>query len=486
MKIKFITTILLLCMPILTFAASWADNGSYDVSWYKKSQTEFQISTAKELAGMAYLVNNNYTSFEGKTVKLAADINLGEKYWEPIGMGNTTFEGTFDGDGHRIYNVHINEGDRLYRSGVWVSVVNATLKNFKLLGTVSIDGDTTIGLVAGRAAKSTISDIYVDGIIKFKNESVSTNTGFKYWYQIGGCVGEAANCKFLNIRNYSVIEFVFGKSNGDNCYGNVNLYAGGIVGSGDGNTYNRCQTENACVIGINGYVTNSSYSQVGSGGIYYGGIAGHDTSSSTTFTTCYAKVRNFEGHHYNGTFDGVSFYYGGIVGGANTGLNVHPLNNCVAITSNYTITGHPYTWAASYYHTSSCFAGITCRKPVNTKICYSNNNVRKNIEKVRINDVGECGSTSFSSNEMLTKEFVDELNFYTQLEYDKDIWTLENGNLEFLPEDQGNGSVDEINVDAPNEIVAIYDLNGNRLNEIQNGVNIVVYKGGCVRKIVKI
>lgn len=112
--------------------------------------------------------------------------------------------------------------------------------------------------------------------------------------------------------------------------------------------------------------------------------------------------------------------------------------------------------------------------------------MRKNIEKVRTNDVGECGSTSFSSNEMLTKEFVDELNFYTQLEYDKDIWTLENGNLEFLPEDQGNGSVDEINVDAPNEIVAIYDLNGNRLNEIQNGVNIVVYKGGCVRKIVKI
>lgn len=42
MKIKFITTILLLCMPILTLAASWADNGSYDVSWYKKSQTEFQ------------------------------------------------------------------------------------------------------------------------------------------------------------------------------------------------------------------------------------------------------------------------------------------------------------------------------------------------------------------------------------------------------------------------------------------------------------
>lgn len=172
MKIKFITTILLLCMPILTFAASWADNGSYDVSWYKKSQTEFQISTAKELAGMAYLVNNNYTSFEGKTIKLTADINLGEKYWKPIGMGNTIFEGTFDGDGHRIYNVHINESDRLYRSGFWVSVVNATLKNFKLLGNVSIDGDTTIGLVAGRATKSTICDIYVDSTIKFKKEPV--------------------------------------------------------------------------------------------------------------------------------------------------------------------------------------------------------------------------------------------------------------------------------------------------------------------------
>ena len=87
-------------------------------------------------------------------------------------MGNTKFEGTFDGDGHRIYNVHINEGDRLYRSGFWVSVVNATLKNFKLLGNVSIDGNTTIGLVAGRATKSTISDIYVDSTIKFKKEPV--------------------------------------------------------------------------------------------------------------------------------------------------------------------------------------------------------------------------------------------------------------------------------------------------------------------------
>ena len=88
--------------------------------WYSDiSASEFIISTAKELAGLAYLINNKI-DFAGKTIKLAANINhqdadvtiLNNDYsvksdltlrsWTPIGTGENLFRGTFDGQGYTI------------------------------------------------------------------------------------------------------------------------------------------------------------------------------------------------------------------------------------------------------------------------------------------------------------------------------------------------------------------------------------------------
>lgn len=64
-----------------TSAEKWDDYGSYEISWYDKNNTEYHISNAAEFAGLAYIVNNNISSFKGKTIYIDNNINLSGKDW---------------------------------------------------------------------------------------------------------------------------------------------------------------------------------------------------------------------------------------------------------------------------------------------------------------------------------------------------------------------------------------------------------------------
>ena len=55
-------------------ATRW--DGAVDLSWYDGTDTEFTITTARQLAGVAELVNSNTTDFAGKTIRLGADLYL--------------------------------------------------------------------------------------------------------------------------------------------------------------------------------------------------------------------------------------------------------------------------------------------------------------------------------------------------------------------------------------------------------------------------
>ena len=79
--------------------AGWLDNAAnYDTSWYLNSSLPYNIDTAKELAGLAYLVNRSGKDFNGETINITADIDLREYDWETIA---NTFSGTIDGT-HKI------------------------------------------------------------------------------------------------------------------------------------------------------------------------------------------------------------------------------------------------------------------------------------------------------------------------------------------------------------------------------------------------
>lgn len=65
---------------------------------YRKSKSTYKITTANEMAGLAYLVNNENITFEGKNIEVAKDIDLTENTWETI---KNIFKGNICGS-HRI------------------------------------------------------------------------------------------------------------------------------------------------------------------------------------------------------------------------------------------------------------------------------------------------------------------------------------------------------------------------------------------------
>lgn len=123
MKIKKIVALLitlamcigLLTVPVMAEGDAW-DGTTVDTDWYTNNTeaTEFTLSTGAELAGLAQLVNGG-NSFEGKTIKLDADIDLNNQEWTPIGGNGEanveagSFWGIFDGDNHTIKNLKVTE-----------------------------------------------------------------------------------------------------------------------------------------------------------------------------------------------------------------------------------------------------------------------------------------------------------------------------------------------------------------------------------------
>jgi len=129
-----------------------------DTSWYDESKTEFTITTRDQLYGFADLVNSGVT-FAGKTVKLAADIDLTGKVWTPIGTSiydknpSTAdvkmFAGNFDGGNHTITGLSSDRyvpassetASTEYSFGLFGYVYGANISNVKLAN-VDIDGTT--------------------------------------------------------------------------------------------------------------------------------------------------------------------------------------------------------------------------------------------------------------------------------------------------------------------------------------------------------
>jgi len=155
-----------------------AENGGYDTDWYTDNMylKEYEISEPDELAGFAYLVNNNYEDFNGVTIKLTKDINLGSKQWTSIGSSSSSFKGTFDGGGHTISNLTISNISSSGYYGLFGYAQGATIQdieieNVDISGTLSVTSGTgtSIGGAVGYANNCIISDVSVSGNIEMSS-----------------------------------------------------------------------------------------------------------------------------------------------------------------------------------------------------------------------------------------------------------------------------------------------------------------------------
>ena len=227
---------------VKTGADEW--DGTADTKRYNDTDTEFTLTTAEQFAGFRDLVDAGNT-FEGKTVKLAVDIDL-ECYdaegnrvsFNPISYGyysNTqkSFMGTFDGDKHTVYGLYQNGWDleakypgEDYTSstaggGLFASVMNATIKNLAVSGANITMECVDMGVVVG----------YAQGNCTFENIVVTDSKIANYQRYTGGVVGEV--CKgdmskeYTHIfRNVTVDSSVVVSS----LWGDFDNACGGVIG----------------------------------------------------------------------------------------------------------------------------------------------------------------------------------------------------------------------------------------------------------------
>lgn len=195
-------------------------DGTADTSWYTSdtSKTTYTITTAAQLAGLAQIVNAKMTTFEGVTIELGADIVLNEgnceewgttapaNKWTPIGLknGNNFFKGIFDGCGHTISGMYINDSDGAMGTGSGSALglfgvcsqtnVNKemAIKNVSLVNSyVSCAVSDTAAMLVGQiytsvAAEINLTDLYVQGVL--------LNTGTIKSYSGGVCA-------YINLQN---------------------------------------------------------------------------------------------------------------------------------------------------------------------------------------------------------------------------------------------------------------------------------------------
>ena len=213
-----------------------------DTSWYKADAKEMVIDSVADLYGLAMLSSTN--NFEGKTIKLAADITVNSvdattlagwvngtavasNEWMTIGSSAKPFAGTFDGQGHTISGVYSVTNEQ-YNGLFGVTTPTSMIKNISLKDSYFAhngNNKTEDGKDAAAYMGSIAGDLRGDMDSVYSNAIVTSSAN-----QVGGLVGRANGAKDAkgNLTTSTI----------NNCWfdgqvmltGEIARYAGGIAG----------------------------------------------------------------------------------------------------------------------------------------------------------------------------------------------------------------------------------------------------------------
>ncbi len=132
--------------------------------WDGKTLTEitpnadgvYEVRTGAELAWIASQVNSGNTAIT--KVKLMNDISLGNNAWTPIGDNYKEFSGEFDGNGHIISDLYINNKNG--RQALFGTVRKATITKLGVKGSVTTNQQYAAGIVAYAYEGTVISQCF--------------------------------------------------------------------------------------------------------------------------------------------------------------------------------------------------------------------------------------------------------------------------------------------------------------------------------------
>ncbi|MDD3281711.1 MAG: T9SS type A sorting domain-containing protein [Bacteroidales bacterium] len=337
-------------------------DGTSDTTWYNTTDTLFQLTTAEQLAGLAMMVNNG-NSFQGKTIELMNDLDLGGELetplnWMPIGYIYTdtlSFSGIFDGNNFTVENLYLQElvEDTLNMglfgciNGAAISnvIINNVFFNFNqdlkyissrgvLVGDCSYSQIVNCHIkaiincydcagIAGEMSYSSVSYCSFNGKIEGNGNGIAGIAGIVRNSNVNNCISHAI------IKGNKYVGGIAAISSYSNIFNNIFMgecevsytYSGGIIGSSFHDTiennfaitsqvgYGVSEIEILSIGGLIGdlynsninncYITGGKISSLG----FSGGIVGY--GDIIDIENCYASTYMSEKGEYSGNIAGV-------------------------------------------------------------------------------------------------------------------------------------------------------------------------------------
>ncbi len=249
-------------MLTLTFAdATSIEAGKpYIAKW----GADLIIRSASDWNAFADNVNNGIDSYQGKVVKLAANITVSTM----VGIDNTSFKGTFDGCG---YTLTFNKTATGAYCAPFCNTADATFRNLKVAGTINTGYRFAGGLICLSTGSCTIENCQSSIIINTSVNGDGTHGGF-----IACCnFGSGGTISFTNCLFNGTIS----GSNTSHCGGYVGWRSGSLA-----MTFTNCLMAGSMNITLDGntaifYRTNGAAASMNHS--YYKGSYGNATKQGT-------------------------------------------------------------------------------------------------------------------------------------------------------------------------------------------------------------
>ena len=275
------------------------------------AEDPYLIYTAEQLAYLAYMVNNGYSTYSGNYIKLMSDLDMDSISWTPIGNSNYLFMGSFNGNHHTIKNLTLTESLMyvgLFGRTSYATVSDIGLVNVQISATYFDGSWSAVGALIGEATETYVYGCFAETTANVRNGNqlpiggligmfLSGNVSNCYAIanltvnartpEVGGLIGTTGwtSSGYVTIENCFAVADIY-------AYGTSDCYAGGLVGINFNYT-----NINSC------FVLNTSVDATTSN---VGAICGKKYSGTLTLSNCYNAGCTVSGTHSGSTIDAAS------------------------------------------------------------------------------------------------------------------------------------------------------------------------------------
>lgn len=239
------------------YAVLTNSNGSSVLYSTTGISTVVNVSSCEEFHDMSSNLDTLASTF-----RLTEDLDFSSYYWE-LDPTERSFTGIFDGQGHSIKNLTIQNATMTggVKTGIFFNF-NGTFKNASFVNAI-VSGYTDVAIIGGNSYGCTVTNVSFSNCTVKQDEEVTGGDGY-FSTIIGRCRGGESLFENITIDNSTIL-----------APQRSGLLVAGVVG-----------TSNACKVTINNVVVTGSIKENGA----HAGLVGRNQSGALEVTNAYVGL----------------------------------------------------------------------------------------------------------------------------------------------------------------------------------------------------